>query len=373
MKYETRIYAPIGGYTGIDPEDFAASIPGEATEITVRIHSPGGSVGDGLAIYHTLKDHPAKVTTIVDGYAASAASFIMLAGDEVRVHRSSIVMIHNPWTQMAGDSNDLRKAASDLDVHRDAILEIYRQKTGYTEEELKQMMDEETYFLGMDAVEMGFADVVIDDYEEEKEIAAMIQMERIAANILKQEMVMSKVKTRKDIEAELDLATYAIAEKDQVVSQLQEQILNLEVANSEKIAAIESEVNERIDLIVAEKDAAEKASAEAAEKIAALEAEIAAKAEEIESRDSVIEVLNKQVSETSSELASVTVKLENPAFVDASSSGQEAVAESGESEDSAITPHIDAYNSLTDAVAKTRYWNDHRNEIQSEMKKLSAR
>lgn len=373
MQHEIRLYGPIGGMFGVDPEDFVSSIPKDATEIVVRIHSPGGSVGDGLAIYHSLKDHAARVVTIVDGYAASAASFVMLAGDEVRVHRNSIVMVHNPWTQAAGNSNDLRKVADDLDIHRDAILDIYREKTGYEEEELKEMMDEETYFRGASAVEMGFADTVIDDYEEEQAIAAMLRVENIVAKIQQQEKAMSKQKTRKDIESELEMAVADVSAKIEAIAELEARIASVEAEYTEKIEAIEAAHAEKIAEVEAAKEEIEFAKNEANARIVELQEVVDHLEKEVESRDGAIEILNGQVSETSSQLAAVSMKLENPAFVDASGEGQEPVADGGEGEGGSQTPHIDAYNALTDAVAKTRYWNEHRNEIQNEMKQLSAR
>lgn len=205
MSHEIRLYDTIGGWGGISAEDIAAAIPAGETEITVRINSPGGDVSDGLAMYHYLKDHAASVTTIVDGYAASAASVVMLAGDEVRVHRSSLVMIHNPWTIAMGDADEMRHTADTLDEHALALVDIYKTKTGKSEDDLRALMKDETWMRGEAAVENGFADSLVEDKQEEQgRAAAHIAFASMLARLQNGAELMSRQKTRKDIEGERD-------------------------------------------------------------------------------------------------------------------------------------------------------------------------
>lgn len=136
-------------------------------QINVYINSYGGEVAEGLAIYNALKRHKAKVTTYVDGFACSIASVIFSAGDERVVSNTSLIMIHNAWTWSAGDSNDFRKQADDLETITQASINAYMNNVNITEEEIKEMMNDETWFDGNDAVEMGFATKLVEVNEKE--------------------------------------------------------------------------------------------------------------------------------------------------------------------------------------------------------------
>lgn len=142
---------------------------GEITNITVRINSPGGAVFDGLAIFNILKRHSADVRVVVDGLAASAASIIAMAGDRITMGIGSLMMVHNPWTIQIGDSNDMRKAAADLDVIREGMLDAYESRTGLERGELRAMVDAETWLSPLDAVAKGFADEVSRSKKETDE------------------------------------------------------------------------------------------------------------------------------------------------------------------------------------------------------------
>ena len=254
MKHEMRLYGPIGGW-GITAEEVLDSIPAKATDITVRIHSPGGSVGEGLAIYHGLRDHPANVVTIVDGYAASIASLIMLAGDERQVHRNSLVFVHNPWTEAAGNANELRKMAEDLDVHTEALLDIYLQRTGMGEQDLRDMMDGESFFRGVDAMDNGFATSVIDNPTAEARIAAMLTVEKIAASIQEPGRMTAKESREKNaaletqVQAMTEAATVLAAQVAADIDAAREQSQNeLSVANDARDEALAATVAVQTEL-----------------------------------------------------------------------------------------------------------------------------
>jgi len=136
---------------------------GDVQEIKVYINSYGGSVSQGLAIYNQLKNHPAKVTTVCDGFACSIASVIFLAGDERIMNNSSILMIHNPWSVMAGNANEFRKEADNLDKMGDLSIDIYMKATGLSYDEIKRMLDEETWISPTEALSMGFATSIIQE------------------------------------------------------------------------------------------------------------------------------------------------------------------------------------------------------------------
>ena len=127
------------------------------SQINVRINSYGGEVAEGIAIYNALKSHPAKVTTVCDGFACSIASVIFMAGDERVMNEASLLMIHNAWTHTAGNADELRKEADDLDTITGLSKAIYLAKTDLDEDELTEWMDSETFIDSATALERGFA------------------------------------------------------------------------------------------------------------------------------------------------------------------------------------------------------------------------
>ena len=130
-----------------------------AKEIRVRINSYGGEVAEGLAIYNALKGHPARVTTVCDGFACSAASVVFMAGDERIMKEASLLMIHNAWSYAIGNARELRKAADDLEKISEAAANAYRAVMSISEEELARLLDEETWILPEEAFGYGFATV----------------------------------------------------------------------------------------------------------------------------------------------------------------------------------------------------------------------
>jgi len=137
------------------------------SNIKVHINSYGGEVAEGLAIFNALKNSEKKVTTVCDGFACSAASVIFMAGDERIMNAASLLMIHNAWTCVSGDANDLRKAADDIETITQASVEAYKLRCTISEEEIKRLMNEESWILPADAVSMGFATVIEDVLETE--------------------------------------------------------------------------------------------------------------------------------------------------------------------------------------------------------------
>lgn len=144
---------------GVSSEEFANAlqrIPRDR-EILVRINSPGGNVHAGLAIYTHLAERRDKVTVIVDGAAASIASVIAMAGKDLVMPKSSILMIHNPWSRVQGDKHVMTKAAEMLQIHGDAIASIYEGRTGLSRAEVEEIMDKETWMTGETALQKKFA------------------------------------------------------------------------------------------------------------------------------------------------------------------------------------------------------------------------
>lgn len=129
-------------------------------DVLVKINSPGGDMFEGIAIYNLLRKHPAKVTIEVMGWAASAASIIAMAGDEIRMGLGTFVMVHNAWGVVVGNRHDMRETAELFDGFDSAIADIYEARTGMDRKAIVKLMDAETFMDPKSAVENGFADTV---------------------------------------------------------------------------------------------------------------------------------------------------------------------------------------------------------------------
>ena len=164
---------------GIAAKDFINTLEelGNVEEIVLHINSPGGNVYDGLEIHNNLKRHSARVTVIVDGIAASIASVIAMAADEIIMPANTQMMIHNPSTWAVGDANEMRSTADRLDEVKDSLITSYVDFTGKDKEEIWQLMDSETYMSAEEAVNMGFATRV----EEKAEIVNTFNLATIKA------------------------------------------------------------------------------------------------------------------------------------------------------------------------------------------------
>jgi len=130
-------------------------------KIMVRINSPGGDVFDGTAIFNALANHPAKVTTRVEGLAASMGSVLAMAGKEVQAYSNTMMMIHDPWVLAVGNHYDLREIADLLEKIGGNLLDIYVGKTKTGKKEMKQMMADVTWMTAKEAEEKGFVDTVL--------------------------------------------------------------------------------------------------------------------------------------------------------------------------------------------------------------------
>lgn len=132
-------------------------------DVTVKVNSPGGDMFEGIAIYNLLREHPAKVTIDVMGWAASAASILAMAGDEIRMGLGTFMMVHNAWGVVIGNRHDMRDAAKLFDGFDGAIADIYEARTGMKRKDITDLMDAESFMGPSEAVENGFADIVVND------------------------------------------------------------------------------------------------------------------------------------------------------------------------------------------------------------------
>lgn len=158
---EVLIYDVIG-WPFVDANEFARDFNNiSSKEITIGINSPGGDVFDGTAIFNTIDNHPSRIITRIDGIAASMASIIALAGDEIQIASNAYYMMHNPWSIAMGDHNDFQKEGELLERIAATLGETYANKTGLDIKAVRQMMDDETWLIGKELVDQGFADKVI--------------------------------------------------------------------------------------------------------------------------------------------------------------------------------------------------------------------
>lgn len=153
--------------------------------VTVNINSPGGDMFEGLAIYNLLREYEGKVTVKVLGLAASAASIIAMAGDEVQIGRGAFLMIHNCWVYAMGNRHDLAQIADDMAPFDKAMSDIYQARSGLDSAAIDKMMDGETYIGGSEAVEKGFADSLLSADEiaddDESPAAALRKLDALLA------------------------------------------------------------------------------------------------------------------------------------------------------------------------------------------------
>jgi ATP-dependent Clp protease protease subunit len=153
----------LGGISSKAFLDDLNKVPKGIDTVNIRIHSEGGSVFEGHAIYNAIKRLDAKVLVDIDGLAASIASVIAMAGDEIRMAENGFMMIHDPWMVTAGTAEELRDAADQMDKVRDVLLKTYVKRTGGDEDTISAMMAEETWMNADEALEMGFIDTITDD------------------------------------------------------------------------------------------------------------------------------------------------------------------------------------------------------------------
>lgn len=135
----------------------------DADEITVHINSYGGEVAEGLAIHNNLKNSKAKIRTICDGFACSAASVVFMAGSERMMNPASLLMIHNAWSSASGNAAKLRKAADDLDAISKTAAEAYKARVNISDEDLAALLDNETWIAPEDAIAWGFATGILEE------------------------------------------------------------------------------------------------------------------------------------------------------------------------------------------------------------------
>jgi ATP-dependent Clp endopeptidase proteolytic subunit ClpP len=158
------------GFFGTSAQGFVDQLNAVITpKITVHINSPGGEVFDGIAIHTALATHKAHVTTFVTGVAASAASFIAMSGDTIKMARNATMMIHDASGLVWGNATDMRQQADLLDKLSDNIADMYAMQAGGTMEQWRSAMRAETWYTGKEALAAGLVDEITDPDEEDED------------------------------------------------------------------------------------------------------------------------------------------------------------------------------------------------------------
>jgi ATP-dependent Clp protease protease subunit len=145
----------------ITPEVFREELFSGKGDVVIWINSPGGDCVAASQIYSMLMDYKGNVTVKIDGIAASAASVIAMAGTEVLMAPTALMMVHNPLTIAIGDSEEMQKAIAMLDEVKESIINAYEIKTGLSRTKLSHLMDAETWLSAHKAIELGFADGIL--------------------------------------------------------------------------------------------------------------------------------------------------------------------------------------------------------------------
>jgi Protease subunit of ATP-dependent Clp proteases len=190
----------------VTPQLFKDELESVTGDIEVWLDSPGGDVMAATQIYNMLKNYKGKVTVKIDSLAASAASVVAMAGDEILMSPLSLMLIHNPLTVAAGNVDDMQKAIDMLDEVKQSIINAYELKTGLSRAKISHLMDCETWLSAKKAVELHFADGILfgkNEAEIDDESYAFSQRE-VSNNLINKLKTKSGVKIS-DLETRLNL------------------------------------------------------------------------------------------------------------------------------------------------------------------------
>jgi len=181
----------------ITPAMFKSELFSDKGDITIWLNSPGGDCIAASQIYAMLMDYPHNVTVKIDGIAASAASVIAMAGTKVLMAPTALMMVHNPLTIAIGDTDEMQKAISMLDEVKESIINAYQVKTNQSRAKISHWMDAETWMNANKAIELGFADGVLEDSKRHQATPTYAFSRRAVTNSL-----LDKVKTKEQPQPE---------------------------------------------------------------------------------------------------------------------------------------------------------------------------
>lgn len=251
------------------PQQLRDELKERSGDLTVSLNSGGGDVFAGVSMYNALKNYDGTVTVRVDGLAASIASIIAMAGDKIIMSPGSMMMIHKPWTFAVGDAKELDKVKEVLDQIEKSMLPIYTARTGKSEEEISALLDAETWMNAEEAVEMGFADELIEAKEK-------VSYSDAIKNLVNGNLAFNMSATKDSINALVDKIKAEAEEATEV-----EDVTN--TTETEVADDVKSETTETADV------EAETETASEIDDTAAETTEVVTEATEVETKDSVKE------------------------------------------------------------------------------------
>lgn len=182
---EVFAYGAVGGYfeDGFDENDFRSAMKTfGGRDVKIHLRSDGGDVFSGLSIVNQIRSYKGLVTVVVDSLAASIASVIAAAADEVHIYDGSMLMIHNPWTVAMGDANEFRATAELLDKIAGEIASVYENKSGRKAEEFLKLMETDTYLKASEAEELGLVDAILYP-KEKRQVSASVPRSVVSAAV----------------------------------------------------------------------------------------------------------------------------------------------------------------------------------------------
>ena len=304
------IMGPIGGWD-VSGSEFLRELKdlGDVDSIDLRIHSPGGSILDGLALFNGIKNHPAKVVGRVEGLAASMGSVVLMAADEIEIPENAYVMIHNVSGGAYGDIEELASMAALMRKLQDDVTDLYADATGKDRGEIAELMAAETWFNGKDAVENGFATRVLEPVKA----AACADLETLVSKFENvPEAVLELQAEEPDLEQDQVEEIEDTLEEDQAQESDDQEAAEIEADQEEIEKELQDEVKAKAELstwgrILAalsgdkSADNHEGSSAKAAlQRAEKLEAELSGRVDEIDKIQAELELVRSEKKELES-------------------------------------------------------------------------
>lgn len=281
---DVYLFDEIGLY-GVTAQSFINDIKDYKEQpINLHINCVGGDVFEGMAIYNVLKKRTQKTTVYIEGIAASMGSIIALAGDEVIMSENSLYMIHNAWGGTMGEASEMRKYADILEKLSNESADIYVKKTGLPLEEVKEMMDKETWLNAEEALRFGFIDTISDAVK----VAAKVDVSKFK-NITSDKVKQTLNTNLKKSKMTEDLKNWFSSKIEEVIATVK--------GDNEAIETAESTGNVEVEVKIADNE-------EVAEKLSAFEASV-------ESLNSTIASLEEEISTTKGENETLNTEVLN--------------------------------------------------------------
>jgi len=213
---DVYLFNDIGTF-GVSAQSFVEEIKEyEGKELAIHINSLGGEVFDGMAIYSIIQRRKAKTIVYIEGIAASIASVIALAADEVIMSENSLLMIHNAWGGTQGDASEMRKQADVLDKITNEIAEIYVKKTNLPYDEIIRLMSEETWLTAEEAVAMGF----VDSISEPIKVAAKYDVSKFKNITMEKVEKTLNINNKKKIKMTEELKSWFNSKVDEIIAKV---------------------------------------------------------------------------------------------------------------------------------------------------------